>query len=134
MRLTFALLAAAALASGADAPCDDILAGLHKKPKDLEFVGCKQRADLQGQPREASYRVAGSRAAAVESYLAKELKIKKLRRTCCVWESTENSYRDRKARLYTITMSTEENVIGSRSQWPKIPYFYVTVDQYQEEP
>ena len=99
-----------------DSSCQDFLATLHKKPKDLEFQSCKQRSDLQDAPFEASYRVAGSHAAEVESFLAKELKIKKLRRNCCLWESTDNSYRDEEGRGFRISMSTDETRISNRNQ------------------
>jgi hypothetical protein len=114
--------------------CDDSLEALHQKPGNLEFLGCKQRTDLQGEPWQASYRVAGARAAEVESHLAKAFKIKKLHRTCCVWESVNNSYRDKQDRLYAISMSTEETTIGNRKQWKEIPYFYVTVNRYRDDP
>src|SRR5260370_40870057 len=111
------LLAVFLSVSGAGSSCEDSLEALHQKPEHLEFLGCKQRTDLQGEPWEASYRVAGNHAAAVESQLAKAFKIKKLLRTCCVWESVNNSYRDKQARLFVISMSTEETTVGSRKQW-----------------
>jgi hypothetical protein len=55
-------------------------------------------------------------------------------RNCCLWESTENSYRDKSGRVFMISMATEETTITSRSQWAKIPYFYVVVDWYPKEP
>jgi hypothetical protein len=111
-----------------------LLAALHKKPKDLEFQGCKQRTDLQGEPWEASYRAAGAHAAGVESHLDKEFNTKKLQRTCCLWESAQNSYRDKRGQLFVISMSTEETTVDSRSWWAKIPYFYVKVYRYREDP
>ncbi len=122
------------LVARGNSSCEDFLAALHKKPKDLEFQSCKQQTDLQDAPFEASYRVAGIHAAEVESYLARELKIKKLRRNCCVWESTDNSYRDREGRAFRISMSTEETTISRRNQWAKITYFYVIVDWYRDDP
>jgi len=118
----------------ASSQCDDFLDKLHKKPGNLEFVGCNLRADLQGEPWEATYRMAGSQAAAVESYLAKELHIKKLRRTCCVWESARNTYRDKQSGLFVISMSSDETPISNRNQWVKIVNFYVTMNHYREDP
>lgn len=132
--LALPLLAVFVFAAHADSLCDDFLAALHKKPKDLEFLGCRQRTDLQNSPSEASYRVEGRHAAEVESYLTKELKIKRLERTCCVWESTQNSYRDRHDRLFVISMTTDETTVGSREQWKQIPYFYVKVYRYRDAP
>jgi Domian of unknown function (DUF4952) len=131
--LATALLAAPFLLA-ADSSCDDFLSMMEKKPKDLEFIGCKQRTDLQGEPFEATYRVAGTRAAQVETYLVREFKVKRLRRTCCVWESVQNSYRDKQGRLFIISMSTDETTIGARTRWARIPYFHVTVARYREDP
>jgi len=132
--LPLALLWGGMLVARAESGCGDFLAALHQKQKDLVFQGCKQRTDLQGGPWEASYRVAGSRAAEVESHLAREFNIKRLQRTCCLWESAQNSYRDKQGRLFVISMSTEETTIDSRNQWAKIPYFYVKMDRYREDP
>ena len=124
----------AACASRPDGSCEDLLASLGKKPDALEFVGCKERSDLQGAPLQASYRVAGAQAADVEGSLAKELGLKTLKRTCCLWESTENSSRDKDGRSVVITMATEETTVDRREDWGKIPYFYVTVNLYREDP
>jgi len=114
--------------------CHDFLDAIHKKPRQLEFQSCKPRTDLQGALLEATYRVAGIHAAYVESYLSRELKLKKLKHNCCLWESTENSYRDKDGRVFMISMATEENIITSRSQWAQIPYFYVVVQWDSQEP
>jgi hypothetical protein len=78
--------------------------------------------------------VAGSHAAQIESTLTKGLGIKKLRRTCCVWESVHNSYRDKQSQLFVILISTDETTIDRRSRWGEIPYFDIKVDSYPEEP
>jgi hypothetical protein len=127
-------IAIAACADRANGSCGDLLAALGKKPDALEFVGCKERSDLQGSPLQASYRVEGEKAADVESYLAKELALKALRRTCCLWESTENSFRDKAGRSHVMTMGTEETTIDRREDWGRIPYFHVTVNLYREDP
>jgi hypothetical protein len=114
--------------------CEDVLAAMHQKPKGLKFVTCKPRPDLQGQPMEATYRVPGTRAAEVEAYLVRELNVKKLHRTCCVWESMENSYRDKGHHLLIITMATEETLVDKREEWGKIPYFQVTVSRFLDDP
>ena len=134
MILLLHLFAAPLLAAPVGSGCNDFLAVLHKKPNKLEFRDCKQQTDLQGQPWEASYRVVGNHAAEVESYLIKEFKVKRLHRTCCVWESVHNSYRDEQDRLYVISMSTDETTVDNRTQWARIPYFYIKVDLYPEAP
>lgn len=129
-----AALVVAACAKRADGSCQDLLAAIDKKPANLEFVDCKERSDLQGAPQQASYRVTGAHAAGVERDLAKELAVKALQRTCCVWESVENSFRDKDGRLFVIAMATEETKIDQRDQWSKIPYFVVTVNLYRDDP
>lgn len=114
--------------------CDDLLATLGKKPKNLEFLDCKQKTELQGEPWEATYRVPGSHAAQVENYLIKELHIKKLQRTCCSWESSENSYRDNNNRLFVISIAAEETTVDKKEQWDKVPYFYIKATLYREDP
>lgn len=126
--------AAAPARAAADAQCGDLLDSLHKKPAHVEYLGCKERPDLQGQPFEAKYRVKGSDAAEAEAYLLKAFRIKKLARTCCVWESVNNSYHDARKRPFTITMSTEETTVDKREQWGKVDYFYIVVDLYRDEP
>ena len=124
----------AACANRADGSCEDLLAAIDKKPANLEFVECKERSDLQGAPQQASYRVIGAKAAGVERDLAKELAVKTLHRTCCVWESVENSFRVKDGRLFVIAMATEETKIDTRAEWSKIPYFFVTVNRYRDDP
>lgn len=130
----FFVLMTLALIARAEPRCTDFLKALHKKPTNLKYLGCKQQNEMQGQPLEASYRVTGSHAAEVEQYLVKELKLKKLRRVCCIWESTENSYQDEKDELFVISMSTDETLIAKKSDWSRIPFFYVKVDRFREDP
>ena len=70
----------------------------------------------------------------VESDLVKKLGIQKLQRTCCVWESAQDSLRDKEGRLLVLEMATEETTIDTRSPWAEIPYFPVTVTRHGEEP
>ena len=114
--------------------CRDILTALQRKPSYVQFLDCKQRTDLQGAPFEATYRVTGSRAAGAEGYLIKEFRIKKLSRTCCVWESANNSYSDAQEKSYVISMSTQETIIDKRDLWPRIGHFYITVDLFPDKP
>lgn len=114
--------------------CHDILNALHRKPSYIQFLDCKQRTDLQGVPFEAIYRVSGSQAADAEGYLIREFKIKKLSRTCCVWESADNPYSDAPRRSFVISMSTQETTIDKRDQWPRIDHFYITVDLFADQP
>jgi hypothetical protein len=130
------LLALSPIVGRADSgtSCDQIRHSLRRKPERLEFVGCEQRTDRQGEPWVARYRVAGRYAADVERYLVDRRMAKRFRRTCCLWESVNNSYRDRDGRLFLISVSTDETTIDRRSRWARIPFFYVEVAQYAEDP
>jgi hypothetical protein len=121
-------------AACSDAACGDLLGDVGKRPPALEFETCRERPDLQGSPLEASYHVGGAEAAAVETYLVRELNVKGLQRTCCTWETTENSYRTADGQLFVISMATEETTVDARSRWPEIPDFYVTVQQFRDTP
>lgn len=121
------------LLAGQDS-CGDLLAGLHKKPKQLEFVQCKPRPDRQGKPLEATYRVKGANAAEVERYLSVAFAMKRLTNACCVWESGERDFQEKDGHTYYLSMSSGETLITKRAEWKKIPYFYVEFCRETEEP
>lgn len=127
----FSALGAFAVAGPA---CGDFLNSEHNRPAVLEYRGCRQRPDLQGAPFEANYRVRGRNAAQVEAYLIKHFQVKGLVRTCCVWESMQNSYRDKADRLFSITITTGENTVTNKADWPKISWFFVKVQRFREDP
>jgi hypothetical protein len=117
-----------------DKSCGDLLNALHKRPAYIQFVDCTERTDLQDSPLEARYRVEGRHAAEAERYLVKEFKIQKMSRTCCVWESNKNFYREAQKRGFWISMGTDETLVDKRAEWPKIESFDITVDLFREEP
>lgn len=121
-----------AICARAEAACADFLQQMHKKPKELIYVGCKQLRRIQGEPLEASYRVKGSAAADVEQVLIRNFGVKKLQRNCCLWETTQNAYRDDRMGNFVISMATGETLVSSASGWARIPYFYVKVDRYED--
>src|SRR5690242_14831853 len=86
--------------------CRDFLRAFTRTPPYISFLGCKRRADLQGSPVEARYQVRGRYAAKAEQYLIKNFNIQKLNRSCCVWESVANTYRDLSQHSFLISMST----------------------------
>ncbi len=114
--------------------CEDLLNADHNRPAVLEYRGCRQRRDLQGEPFEAKYRVRGRNAAQVETYLIRSFQVKEVVRTCCVWESTQNSYRDKEDRLFSITITTGENTVTNKADWPKISWFFVIVQRFRADP
>ena len=64
----------------------------------------------------------------------KHFQVKGLVRTCCVWESMQNSYRDKADRLFSITITTGENTVTNKADWPKISWFFVKVQRFREDP
>ncbi len=133
LRLLAASLVASSMICG-QASCDDLLAGLHKKPKQLEFVECKSRPDLQGKPLRATYRVKGANAAEVERYLSTAFGMQPLKNNCCLWESGQRTFQGKDGRVYYLSMGSGETPITQRAEWRKIPYFYVEFSQETEEP
>ncbi|UZE14008.1 DUF4952 domain-containing protein [Pseudomonas sp. B21-053] len=135
LRLLAALLMLFANGAKAELQCDDFLAKLSDKPGFIEFQGCQQSVDRQGQPFSASYRVSGENASKAEKYLKQQFGQPALKRVCCIWESTAHFYRDKQTDIgYSITMGSGETLIHDRKSWPAIDYFYIGVDAYAEDP
>jgi len=113
--------------------CGDFLAQIRKKPAHVEFAGCNYAADRQGKPLEATYRVSGGFAAATEAYLIKAVGLNRLKRSCCLWDSPASQYRDSIGRDFLISMVSEETMVSSRSGWPQIVVFEITVETFTED-
>lgn len=115
--------------------CQDFLAALGDKPAFIQFLGCEQETDSQGRPFTASYRVNGSEAGAAEKYLQSTFGMNRLERHCCVWESGPGFYRDEKTGIgYALSMASEETTVSDRASWDELPFFYITVSAYAEDP
>jgi len=113
--------------------CGDFLAQIRKKPAHVEFAGCNYAPDRQGKPLEATYRVSGRFAAATEAYLIKAVGLNRLKRSCCLWDSPASQYRDSIGRDFLISMVSEETMVSSRSGWPQIVVFEITVETFTED-
>ncbi len=121
--------------------CGDFLSKIGMRPKDLEFVDCKDTHDAQIHVFEAHYRVAGMKAHRVETYLTKISGMPQLRHVCCVWESTTTKTQIITHGViglgnfaYSVEMGTGETVVSDREHWREIDYFYITVTQPLELP
>ncbi|WP_213936797.1 DUF4952 domain-containing protein [Pseudomonas sp. dw_612] len=135
LRLLAALLMIFASAAKAELACDDFLAKFGNKPAFIEFQGCEQSVDRQGQPFSASYQVSGANAAKAEKHLKQQFGLPALKRVCCIWESTAHFYRDKQTDIgYFIGMGSEETLVHDRKSWPSITHFYISVDAYAEDP
>ena len=113
--------------------CGDFLAQIRKKPAHAKFAGCRYSPDRQGKPLEATYRVSDRFAAATEGYLIKAVGLNRLKRSCCLWDSPASQYRDSIGRDFLISMVSEETMVSSRSEWPRIIVFEITVETFTED-
>lgn len=124
--------------------CEDFLAKLGDKPEELEFSGCKKYQKFSREALESRYTVTGKDAASVERFLQQKFQMPELRFLCCGWEQVrriENtnspgygSFRDSRGYKYQVTMFSQETLITERSDWHNIPFFYVDVTLYLEQP
>ncbi|HLO84488.1 MAG TPA: DUF4952 domain-containing protein [Nostocaceae cyanobacterium] len=125
--------------------CKDFLLEMGSKPKELEFLECKNTESFGLDALEASYRVSGKDAAKIEGFLQQKFKMSKLKFLCCGWEPvfvTENGanssgkayYTDKFGHRYEITMHSGETLVNERQDWQKIPFFYVKVVALLEAP
>ena len=139
---TLAPAAAAASVVAAEISCGDFLAQLNKKPPALEFVSCGKTVRHGTSALEATYRVAGGNAAAVETHLIKSGRMPRLRFICCGWESLPASPQSQartgvyvhRGQRFEITMTSGESLVNQRRRWAEIPYFQVKVTTYTESP
>lgn len=114
--------------------CGDFLAEMHRKPDHAIYVGCSYVPDRQGKPLQARYRVSGRFAAGVEAYLIREVRLSRLKRSCCVWDAPPSQFRDEKGREFSISMGSGENLGGrSRGDWHQIEAFEILVETFTEE-
>ncbi|MDR0439475.1 MAG: DUF4952 domain-containing protein, partial [Candidatus Accumulibacter sp.] len=83
------------------------------------------------------YRVRGTDAAMAEEYFVFHSGMPRLRFACCGWENAHGGYgilTKEDAEEYVVSMCSEESLYSSRSEWFLIPWFYVTVEFFLEEP
>ncbi|HBE58733.1 MAG TPA: DUF4952 domain-containing protein [Cyanobacteria bacterium UBA11149] len=124
--------------------CEDFLAKLGNKPEELEFAGCKKYKKFSLEALEARYKVTGKDAPKVERFLQQKFQMSELRFLCCGWEPVrriENtnspgygSFRDSRGYEYEVSMFSQETLIDERQDWQNIPFLYVDVTLYLEQP
>ena len=129
------LLLLAAGTVKAELRCGDLLAKLKDKPDYLVYQGCTQEMALQDQPFVARYRVEGKQARQAEAYLHRNYGLPELKRYCCMWDSTLQSWRDRRTGVaYMLVMASGETLVRTRADWPQIDFFEVSVKAYAHDP
>jgi hypothetical protein len=121
--------------------CENFLKLLSKQPKNLSFLECKNGHSAQIKVLRATYRVTGIHAASVENYFAKQTRMQRLKFVCCIWETVPDKAGNRYGYLksqfefdYEIDMGSGETLYNKRTDWNKIPWFYVTVELPLESP
>jgi hypothetical protein len=121
--------------------CGNFLKLLSRQPQNLSFLECKNGHSAQIRVLRATYRVAGIHAASVEDYLVKQTRMQRLKFVCCIWETVPDKAGNRYGRLksqfefdFEIDMNSGETVYSKRTDWNKIPWFYVTVELPLESP
>ncbi|MBD8495306.1 DUF4952 domain-containing protein [Pseudomonas syringae] len=133
--LLFLMLLISAGGAKAQPYCGDLLAQLGHRPGFVVLLECTQHNDIQGKPFVARYRVKGSDAHQAERYLRQAFGLPELRFMCCGWDSTLHFYRDEQTRLpYMIGMGSEETLVNTRDRWHAIPFFYINVSLFTEDP
>ena len=129
----------------AELTCPELLAEFDRFPKSLELIECKPAKSSQLRTLEIQYKVKGDRATAVKKFLQREYDLSSLRFVCCGWSGVTGTaddrsasdrliYKDANSYYYKIQMMSAETVVVDRHKWSEIPWFYVTVIAYLEEP
>ena len=120
--------------------CTDFLEAWAMKPSKVQFETCKTVDRPPGYALEASYRLRGSEAAAVEAWLRDRFGMAPLRFECCGWVPRHQVNGDRypgpgtfmhHGTRFEITLYSEETVVNERHQWSTIPTFQIRVTTYQ---
>lgn len=121
--------------------CENFLKAFAKQPKHLLFLECKSGHSAQIKVLRARYRVAGVHAASVENDLVKQTKMQRLKFVCCIWETVPDKAGNRYGHLksqfefdFEIDMGSGETVYNKRTDWNRIPWFYVSVELPLESP
>jgi hypothetical protein len=134
--LILCLLCIPSVPEAGAADCGDFLAAVGHKPEELEFLGCEKGSHAQLAVLRARYRARGADAAMVEEYLVFYSGMPRLRFACCGWENARGGYGrlTKDAEEYSVSMCSDESLYSSRSEWFKIPLFYVVVEFFLEVP
>ncbi len=121
--------------------CVDLIKEFSNLPPEFEFQGCKPSNESQLRVLRAKYQIKGKDSVKIENYLIENYNMTPLKFVCCGWESITNSegrrygtYSDRRGNNYQITMYSGEVQIPEQLKQENVPYFYVEVVGFLEEP
>jgi hypothetical protein len=125
--------------------CGDLMSTLVEKPSMMEFLECKAPRKTQVKTLIATYRVTGKDARSAEQFLQQKFKMSKLKFLCCGWDTVSSSgpqgnqpgngrYTDRQGFYHDIEMYSDETLLNNHQDWSKIPFFYIVVTKFLEDP
>lgn len=69
-----------------------------------------------------------------EDYFVSAAALPRLRFACCGWEHPRCGRLEEGGREYSLYMLSEESLVSERGEWLLIPWFYVWVEYFLEEP
>ena len=113
--------------------CDDVLKAEGLQRADVKFVACKPGEFGGIDNLSAEYRVQGKDVMSVENWLVKLAHVRRLKRACCIWETSRGNFKGREGSEYEVSMAAE-TTIRSRRDLPKVPFFHLTVTHYLRNP
>lgn len=115
--------------------CSDFLRDMGLARPDVVFQGCATVHDRTPIPDslQATYRVAGKDLDAVEKWAIRTFRMKRLRFTCCGWDSDSVYYTDKHRAGYEVGLGGE-TIVNQRKDWPSIPYLTLTVTHDLTDP
>ena len=121
--------------------CVDLIEEFSNLLPELEFQGCEPSNESQLRVLRAKYQIKGKDSIKIENYLIENYNMAPLKFVCCGWESITNSegrrygtYSDRRGYNYEIKMYSGEVQIPEQLKRENVPYFYVEVVGFLEEP
>ena len=148
MKLKLILVVASAIANlltfgcvKSELSCADLSKEFRNLPKELKFQGCEPSKESQLRVLRSTYQVSGKNALAIENFLVDKFDMSPLNFVCCGWESTTNAdgrrhgtYTDHRGYYYELRMYSGEILIPEQLEREDVPYFYVEIIGFLEEP
>ncbi|WP_370650722.1 DUF4952 domain-containing protein [Caballeronia sp. SL2Y3] len=99
----------------------------------MKFVACRPGEFGGVSNLKAQYRVQGKDVLNVEDWLVRLAHVSRLKRACCVWETSIGNFTGRDGADYYVSMGTEATII-SRRDLSRVPFFELNVTHYLHSP
>lgn len=121
--------------------CADLRTEFPDLPQELKFQGCEPSQESQLRALRSTYQINGKDSLTVENFLIANYGMAPLRFVCCGWESISDAqgrrygtYKDQRGYYYDLRMYSGEVLIPEQLQREDVPYFYVDIVVFLEEP